>query len=29
VLVGVDPDDDIDNLCQHGHCVDSLARRPT
>jgi hypothetical protein len=23
VLVGVDPDDDIDNLCQRGHCVDS------
>jgi hypothetical protein len=29
VLVGVDPDDDIDEVCQHGHCVDSLARRPT
>ena len=21
VLVGVDPDDDIDNLCQHGHAL--------
>jgi hypothetical protein len=21
VFVGVDTDDDVDNLCQHGHCV--------
>jgi hypothetical protein len=29
VLVGVDADDDLDGVCQHGHRVVLLARRMT
>jgi hypothetical protein len=29
VLVGVDPDDELDDLCQHGHRVVLLARTST
>jgi hypothetical protein len=29
VLVGVDADDDLDEVCQHGHRVVLLARRMT
>jgi hypothetical protein len=27
VLVGVDPDDELDGVCQHVHCVSSLPGR--
>jgi hypothetical protein len=29
VLVGVDADDDVDELCEHGHCVLLLAGNGT